>query len=63
MKVGDLVELVWLDDFYRDYDLSDFLGIVTGFDSTNCAYVQYHNKTDKFPVAIAIPKDRLKVIE
>lgn len=61
MKVGDLVELVWYDQIYKDNG-EGFIGIVTGFDSTDCAYIDYHNMKEKFPRFIAIPKNRLRVL-
>lgn len=62
MKVGDLVELVWYDEIYKDKGIEEFIGIITGFDSTDCAYIDYHNIQEKFPGSVAIPKNRLKVI-
>lgn len=61
MKVGDLVELVY-DETYKDKGIEEFIGIVTGFDSTGCAYIDYHNIQEKFPGNVAIPKTRLRVI-
>jgi hypothetical protein len=57
MKVGDLVELI-----YKEKNSENFLGIVTGFDSTDCAYIEHHNMKEKFSQTVAIPKSRLRVL-
>jgi len=62
MKVGDLVELIWYDEIYKGKGIEGFIGIITGFDSTDCAYIDYHNMPEKFPRFVAIPKNRLRVL-
>jgi len=57
MKVGDLVELI-----YKEKNLENFIGIVTGFDSTDCAYIEHHNMKEKLSPTVALPKSRLRVI-
>ena len=60
MKVGDLVEIAWLDEIYEEKHLKDFLGIITGFDSTGCAYV--YSNVSFWDRTVAIPMNRLKVV-
>jgi hypothetical protein len=57
MKIGDLVELI-----YKEKNSENFLGIVTGFDSTDCAYIEHHNMKEKFSPTVAIPKNRLRAL-
>lgn len=63
MKVGDLVEFAWYDYPHFDEDLENFIGIVTGFDFTDCAYIEYHNIQHRFPAKLSIQKSRLRLIK
>ena len=60
MKVGDLVKLAWYDEIYKEKNLENFVGLITGFDSTGCAYV--YSNTNFWDKTVAIPMDRLEVI-
>lgn len=65
MKVGDLVEINW--EIYEETHLKDYIGVVTGFDRTGCAYVlsniYFCHKTVNFTEEVAISKDRLRIIQ
>ena len=60
MKVGDLVEIAWYDEIYEEKRLKDFVGLVTGFDSTGCAYV--YSNVSFWDKTVAIPMSRLEVV-
>lgn len=62
MKVGDLVEINW--EVHEETHLKDFVGIVTGFDETGCAYVlsNVYLWQKIFTEEVAIPKDRLRIV-
>lgn len=64
IEVGDLVEINW--EVHEETHLKDFVGIVTGFDETGCAYVlsnvYFWQKTKNFTEEVAIPKDRLRIV-